>query len=79
MLRKHFRFDDHTNPATGLAQLFQTDAELMNEIRAAFPRHKLLRNLAQAKFRCVLVDLRCDDPFACPEAHQQPSLRARQN
>jgi len=36
MLRKHFRFDDQTNLTTGLAQLFQTDAELVNEIRAAF-------------------------------------------
>ena len=27
MLRKHFRFDDKTDPTTGLAQLFQTLAE----------------------------------------------------
>jgi len=36
MLRKHFRFDDKTDPTTGLAQLFQTNAELVNEIRATF-------------------------------------------
>src|SRR5713226_6125975 len=36
MLRKHFRFDDKTNPTTRLAQLFQADAELVNEIGPTF-------------------------------------------
>jgi len=36
MLRKHFGFDNEPNPTTGLAQLFQTDAEFVDKIRTTF-------------------------------------------